>query len=172
MTKYYTGIGSRETPKQILKYMENVASKLVGLGYILRSGGADGADSAFEKGCDKANGRKEIYIPWHRFNNRIEDIENGVIIPNLPKGAKLAATVHYAFDNLPLSFKKLHSRNPFQLLGQNLKVKSEFVICWTRNRKEVGGTATNIKLAIQYKVPVYNLAISSDKLKFEKEVLK
>jgi hypothetical protein len=41
--KYYAGIGSRETPKDILDLISKIAIKLESLGYTLRSGGADGA---------------------------------------------------------------------------------------------------------------------------------
>jgi predicted Rossmann fold nucleotide-binding protein DprA/Smf involved in DNA uptake len=64
--KYYTGIGSRETPEDILEFMKEIASKLESLGWILRSGGAPGADLAFENGVKE---KKEIYIPWKGFNN-------------------------------------------------------------------------------------------------------
>ena len=66
---YYTGIGSRDTPKKYLRYMELAATYLAENGLILRSGGADGADTAFEKGCDFVNGKKEIFLPWQNFNN-------------------------------------------------------------------------------------------------------
>lgn len=63
--KYYTGIGSRSTPKDILNIMVKLSAKLNKEGYILRSGGADGADLAFEQ----ASTNKEIYLPWKGFNN-------------------------------------------------------------------------------------------------------
>ena len=44
---YYTGIGARTTPNDVLKDMTNIASNLEQSGFILRSGGANGADSAF-----------------------------------------------------------------------------------------------------------------------------
>jgi predicted Rossmann fold nucleotide-binding protein DprA/Smf involved in DNA uptake len=47
---YYAGIGARSTPPQILSVMTRLASKLEGMGYTLRSGGAAGADTAFERG--------------------------------------------------------------------------------------------------------------------------
>ena len=48
MYKYYTGIGSRKTPENILKKFKDIATFLETKQYILRSGGAEGADSAFE----------------------------------------------------------------------------------------------------------------------------
>ena len=62
---FYTGIGSRKTPKTILKLFTEVAIYLSKQGYILRSGGAKGADQAFERGAAK----KEIYLPWRNFEN-------------------------------------------------------------------------------------------------------
>jgi len=48
MSVFYTGIGSRETPRHICIYMSKVAKILDKRGYILRSGGAQGADKAFQ----------------------------------------------------------------------------------------------------------------------------
>jgi len=42
MNGYYAGIGSRETPEDVLKYMTRVARGLDRKGYRLRSGGAKG----------------------------------------------------------------------------------------------------------------------------------
>lgn len=49
--KYYAGIGSRNTPADILDLMTHLARRLDSRGYTLRSGGADGADAAFERGA-------------------------------------------------------------------------------------------------------------------------
>lgn len=40
--KYYTGVGSRNTPEHILRFMEAVGEAMASLGYIGRSGGANG----------------------------------------------------------------------------------------------------------------------------------
>ncbi|MBC7883816.1 MAG: hypothetical protein H7Y37_21205 [Anaerolineae bacterium] len=51
----YTGIGSRKTPANTLKLMQKIGYRLNNLGIRLRSGGAEGADSAFEAGARRAN---------------------------------------------------------------------------------------------------------------------
>lgn len=61
--RYYAGIGSRESPPGILALMVEVGKFLAQKGYVLRSGGADRADKAFEQGCDQVQGQKEIYLP-------------------------------------------------------------------------------------------------------------
>ena len=58
---FYTGVGSRKTPKDVLELMVKIAIKAAQNGYTLRSGGAEGADKAFEHGCDMVKGPKEIY---------------------------------------------------------------------------------------------------------------
>ena len=55
---YYAGIGSRETPIDILHLFKKVAYYLSTKEFILRSGGAKGADKNFEIGCDNNNGQK------------------------------------------------------------------------------------------------------------------
>lgn len=62
--RYYTGIGSRKTPDSICLLMTKIASLMSKKGFILRSGGATGADSAFELGSLKS----DIFLPWKEFN--------------------------------------------------------------------------------------------------------
>ena len=54
--KVYAGIGSRETPDTVLAILEALATVLARAGFVLRSGGAPGADTACEAGSDRAGG--------------------------------------------------------------------------------------------------------------------
>jgi hypothetical protein len=68
----YTGIGSRKTPENILKLMQAIGKRLGSLGIRLRSGGAEGADSAFEGGARRAFKEKHgleplIFLPYPGF---------------------------------------------------------------------------------------------------------
>jgi hypothetical protein len=54
------GIGLRSTPQTVLD--DAGAMKLGKEGWVLRSGAARGADSAFEAGADAAHGGKEIHL--------------------------------------------------------------------------------------------------------------
>lgn len=152
--KQFTGIGSRESPSGILALMTRIAEHLCSRGYILRSGGADGADEAFQNGCDNVNGSKEIYIPWRGFNNsasQLYTISEDAFL--------LASTIHPAWDKLSQGAKKLHARNVYQVLGPNLSDPVDLLICWTKNGKDIGGTRTAIVLARQYNIRIINLAI-------------
>jgi hypothetical protein len=161
MKTYYAGIGSRSTPPIILKKMYSLAVVLSRLGIILRSGGAEGADTAFEAG---ANHICEIYLPSPTFGynpNRIHSY------PEPTYSAMVMASKHHPrWQYLKPYVQKLHARNCHQILGRNLDEPSKFVICWTsdkcesnRNRTvKTGGTGMAIAIADEYDIPVFNLA--------------
>lgn len=152
---YYTGIGSRRTPEDICDLMTKTARYLYFKGYTLRSGGAIGADSAFEIGAGE---KKEIFLPWKGFNDNTSELYN------IPEEAyKIAAKFHPVWDNLKDYVKQVHARNSCQVLGKDLKTPSDFVICWTPKAKMKGGTAQAIRIAIAYDIPVFNLANEEDK---------
>lgn len=157
MNKIYTGIGSRSCPDDILGRMSQIAAVLASKGYTLRSGGADGADLAFEIGCDSVKGNKEIYLPWKNFNNNKSNLYK-----ISPEAYKLAESIHPAWSRLSLGAKKLHARNIYQCLGHTLDTPSDFLICWTSKGEKIGGTRTAIILAEQKGIPVYNLGLSCD----------
>lgn len=161
--KAYTGVGSRSTPIEVMKVMTALASKLEANGWILRSGAADGADTGFENGVTNPL-NKEIFIAWNGFSGR-KETEEGVYCL---KGAitqqaeSIASEVHPAWDRLSRGAKGLHSRNCFQVLGQDLKSPSKFLVCWAEIDKHgvpKGGTRTAWVLATQNNIPCYNLVI-------------
>ena len=154
MNKYYTGIGSRETPKPVLIFMTGLAMELEREGLILRSGGAEGADSAFRAGITNPKNCR-IYVPWDSFCPLLPSSQK-IVIGNHSEYAKIASEIHPAWDRLTPGAKLLHTRNVAQILGED-GVHSKFVVCWTKDGLAIGGTATAIKLARKYKIPVYNL---------------
>jgi hypothetical protein len=158
--RYYTGIGSRETPPDVMNIITALATALGVAGFVLRSGGADGADSAFEWGARDAGVASEIYLPWKGFNGNQSELF-GVTAPAL----ELAESVHPAWQAPGQGPRKMHARNCYQVLGRSLESPSEFVVCWTpdgceteraRTRK-TGGTATGIVLALRRGIEVFNL---------------
>lgn len=152
MNKYYTGIGSRSTPPEILLKMNEIAKFLAKKGYILRSGGASGADyDGFEKACDEVGGRKEIFLPWKGFNNNKSEL----LWPQ--EAWAIAESVHPAWENCSVNVRCLHARNVCQILGYELDNPSLFVVCWTENGEIVGGTATALTLATKNKIKIFNL---------------
>lgn len=150
--KFYGGIGSRETPRDVFERMIAIGRKLAEAGYTLRSGGADGADSAFERGCDEVRGSKEIFLPWKGFNKH----SSALCMPS-QEAKNIAARIHPVWEQLSHGAKLLHARNIHQILGRNLQEPVEFVICWTMGGGIRGGTATAMKLATEHGIQVYNL---------------
>lgn len=150
---YYTGVGSRETPQEVLGQMYHFAKNMANHGQILRTGGANGADDAFAKGAqDSRNPLVEIYLPWQGFNNWCSPF-NHVSDDAL----MIAKEVHPAWHRLSLAAKKLHGRNVYQVLGDKLDKPSALLVCWTKNGELIGGTRTAIVLAHMYNIPVFNL---------------
>ncbi len=94
MAKIYTGIGSRQTPADVLALMTRIAQTLDAEGYILRSGGAVGADTAFAQGAT----RREIFLPWPNFNS----VRDGIVVhgPTSAQAEALARTIHPAWNRL------------------------------------------------------------------------
>lgn len=140
---YYAGIGSRQTPDHILELMAELARYLAGKGWILRSGGAAGADQAFEH----AAGGGEIFTA-HGFIPAWTRIFTEYFHPNP------SALTPYA--------RRLMDRNAMQILGMEGDFPVEFVVCWTKDGKKVGGTAQAIRIAEFYHIPIYNLAIDGE----------
>ena len=154
---YYAGIGSRETPSGIIALFERVAAYLAQQGFVLRSGHADGADIAFEKGCDKAGGKKEIYLPWVGFNGSSSNL-----IVKDKRAFEIAEKFHPYWNNLKAGATKLHARNTHQILGRDFDTPSAFVLCWTKDGAKIGGTAQAIRIAERYGVSVCNVGRCDD----------
>ena len=156
---FYTGIGSRKTPAEICNLMTEVAGALEAQGWKLRSGHAEGADLAFEKGViDPRN--KEIYIPWPGFND-----SPSILHQITDEMCDMAARFHPNWSSLLRGARKLHARNCCQVLGEDLKTPSAFVMCWTPDgsdgteiTRRTGGTGQALRIANYYKIPIYNLA--------------
>lgn len=148
--KIYAGIGSRETPIEVCEQMTDFARRLSALGYLLRSGGADGADAAFERGAT----HKQIFLPWDGFNGRKKD-NISYFVPDYTE--LYLNKYHPAPDRLSQGGKKLMSRNANQVLGLNLSIPAEFILCWTKDGKASGGTGFAIRMANDLGIPVYNL---------------
>lgn len=151
MSIYYAGIGSRSTPKEVLEAFEYLGEELAKRGYVLRSGGANGADSAFEKGCTKANGEKEIYLPWKCFNNNNSPLYSYV---NSVEAMDIAKKYHPNFQILKPAVKNLMARNGYQVLGSDLRTPSSFVVCYTEGGQRGGGTGQALRIASDHSIMI------------------
>lgn len=151
----YAGIGSRETPSDICYTMTNIARKLDDIGLILHSGGAEGADVAFERGAFK----KRIFLPWDGFNGKRID-GYSYIVPQYEES--LTKKYHPGAHHLKPTALKFMSRNSYQVLGPDLQSPVDFVICWTKDGKASGGTGQALRIADAYNIPIFNLKRPND----------
>lgn len=157
----YTGIGSQKTPKLVQEVMRLFA---LTMNSRMRSGGANGADTAFELGARN----KEIYLPWRGFNGHTTGIWQ--YTPEQTLFAREMAQEVYPVVIKP-NHINLFSRNVHQIVGlatcMDDAKPSKFVMCWTPDgciNKQTykwgvtGGTGIAILVAEVFDVPVYNLA--------------
>lgn len=155
-TMVYAGIGSRETPTEVQNVMSKAAKWLESKGYALRSGGANGADFAFEKGLDKNSKNKEVYLANTDYKkndtffndrsnagyaNQNTDIVFEDRYPNNNRNYIESASKNIALDlvnevhpnpkglnGIP---RNLMARNAFQVFGKELDSPVDFVLTWT-----------------------------------------
>ena len=150
MERYYTGVGSRETPVDMQMKLVAVAARLAMIGYTLRSGGAKGADRAFQQGAESVHGETVIYRAKGKFKHMIpawcfEEVKRHMP-PNRPP-----------FDSMEEHTRKLLARNMLQVLGEDGQVPSEFLVCWTPAGLTDGGTGYALRCAVAHGVMTYNL---------------
>lgn len=157
--KLYAGIGSRQTPPDILGIMTKLGHLYALDGWILRSGHATGADTCFEYGCIKGTGAKEIFLPWDGYNGAYHsDTDNGYYVINDSVAMQVAAEFHPAWNRCSPGAKKLHARNMQILLGADLQTPVHAIVCWTPGAEITGGTGQALRVAEKYNIPVFNLA--------------
>ena len=169
---YYSGIGSRETSSETLIIMTKLGQLLAEKGWVLRSGGADGADKAFEAGCDLGKGEKEIFLPWRRFNDNPSSLYfKSKEIPEALKlkAFELAKQYHPVWDELSYGAKCLHARNGFQVLGKDLNTPVSIVLFWSKYVLK-GGTSQALRIAATRDIPIFNVGIKQDRIKLSKHL--
>lgn len=162
LTRFYAGIGSRETPVKIQRAMTNIAQHLSDHNFICRTGYAKGADQSFYIGaapnCVVYN-PKEIVVPNGGISLDCTKFGNWHI------ALEIAEQYHGGWNHLGSFAKLLIARNTYQILGDDLNTPSEFVVCWTpdgatgKTTRNTGGTGQAIRIAHALNIPVYNLAI-------------
>ena len=164
-TVYYAGVGSRETPEDVLAKMVRVGELLAREGWTLRSGGAVGADSAFETGSDNAGGSKQIFIAedWMSAKRAQANVKGARsdIIGYDARDEEIATRALSALEKDISEYsrvgKALQCRNVRQVLGEDKVTHSDVVIAYTKGGALKGGTATALMIARQNGRPVLNL---------------
>ena len=147
-TMTYAGIGSRQTPKEILDQMTEVAKELESKGYTLNTGKTfggkeEGADQAFSKGTTKKN----LFAPEEAGDREM----------------KIAEEIHPNWEALIAKGSggpKLMARNTNQVFGENLNTPVDFVLFYaneTGGIRPEGGTGQAVEMARRKGIPTINM---------------
>lgn len=167
-------IGSRQLEQkqeyfEDIKLCYNVCMRLAQLGVTFTSWlcelGMDGiAQKAYSKAVDLGLAKEsqfEVYVA-DQYNIRRSTLprKHLAIVRNkdlISETERIASEVHPAWDRCNEWARGMHSRNCHQILGYDLQSPVDAVICWTPDGKIQGGTATAIRVALKYNIPVFNL---------------
>jgi hypothetical protein len=186
----YTGIGSHETPDDILILMRRIGYIMAMKGVALRTGEADGADRAFYKGVVDANKihrvkfKNEVFVAdspkeYHCVNDIVNIFSSDLMSTAPIQGFReTAVRIRGSWDNLSYFGAMRHIRNVAQVLGVDGNSPSRGMICWakpvnppkmtdTQIRYVEGETNTAYCTAILHNIPVYNLHDMEDRMYFE-----
>lgn len=157
MNRYYTGIGNLDVdmPMYWSSLIREIVEMLYNKEFILRSGGAEGTDSMFEK---HAGNKKETYLPFKGFNGSDSEL---YFISDEAK--QLAVKFHPMGERLLTSqYLNYHARKGYQILGYELDTPVEFIITCTSDINS-DGTSHALRIAKAYDIPIYNLHDMGDK---------
>lgn len=157
MEIYYAGIGSRQTPSDVCRKMHTAGRACAKLGFTLRSGGANGADMAFESGVDSVNGKKQIFLPFKNFNRNPSPFYG-----TTKEARAIARQYHPNWPVIGDHGRDFLARNSYQVLGPDLKTPSAFILCWTPDGKVSGGTGQALRIALALDIPILNFATDDD----------
>jgi hypothetical protein len=149
LTMTYAGIGSRQTPSEVLKQMTEMAKQLESKGYTLNTGitfrgKEEGADKAFSDGTTKKN----LFSPEKQGARAKEQT--------------IAKEMHPNPGALSGGGLKLMARNTNQVFGDNLDKPVDFVLFYAKETsnplRPEGGTGQAVEMARRKGIPTINMA--------------
>ena len=172
----YAGVGSRRTPPDVLDSMSDIAQTLGDAGTALSTGGADGADKAFETGALRTDAPITVHTPWPGYNGyrpgRDPETHIDIVHPTSTERlegrtyADLAREHHPYWQRCSRGARALFVRNvsilagAFDDDGRPLPVRA--VIAYTPNGlpvgREAGGTGHTLRTAASLDIPCVNLS--------------
>lgn len=172
---YYAGIGSRETPPEMLQLMEQLGAYYGDETFnrTLLTGGAKGADQAFTRGAMSVSGNVGVYLPTANFepgrprgegvqeeiltNDQLKQIEAHPIYDVIVHAAGYDPRIRPGKDFTRRAF----ARNVMQVLTSTLKTPVREVIGYAPLNDQgqaKGGTRIAFAIAQALGIPVHNLA--------------
>lgn len=184
MTKYFTGVGSRDITEEEYRLIVDIGVYLASIGYHLRSGGAVGSDTAFFKGVSIFYNHQyhqmvdeRVYIPWDNYDEQVFSASTPYV-RSLSKSDhatecfNIAESIHPAWGKCKRGARSLHARNVLQVLGDDLLQPSNLLVCCATPTKTgvKGGTNTAYMLAKKYNIPCFNIRVDEDRERILRKV--
>ena len=172
----YAGVGARRTPDAVLAAMADLAETLGRAGCVLSTGGADGADRAFETGALRTDAPVTVHAPWSGYNGyrpgREAESDIDVRLPGPADGIHgrayvgLARRHHPAWERCGRGARALFVRNVAilggALGGDGVRLPVLAVVAYTPNGladgREAGGTGHTLRVARELGIPAVNVS--------------
>ena len=152
-------IGSRETPPDILHWMEEAGANLVKAGHTIVSGNAPGADQAWARGGNAVDPtRVELCLPWRDFEYSARHPQNPIrwidAEPDQGRSAwKVAAMLHPRWDRLTMGARRLLARDVL-IAKDALRVVGYLNHC----KRGGGGTGFTFKVARHFEIETVDVS--------------
>jgi hypothetical protein len=151
------GIGSRQAPPPVIRYMVELGAAFARRGFTVVSGNAEGSDQAWARGANGVDPKLvELWLAW-RGANRTAIVPGNVVKvfsdlaeDDQQKFLKLAESLHPAWDRVGDAASKLLARNGKIVEGVDV------VVGWAQSATR-GGTLMAYKMAENFGVPVIDL---------------
>ena len=172
----YAGIGSRGTPDAVLAAVADLAETLGQLGCVLSTGGAAGADRAFETGALRTDAPVTVHAPWPGYNGyepgREPESDIDVRVPRATDAvrsepyADLARRHHPPWERCGRGTRALFVRNVAILAGalgdDGAALPVLAVVAYTPNGlptgRDAGGTGHGLRIAAELGIPAVNVS--------------
>ncbi len=158
---YIACIGSRETPPDVLKWMERTGAAIVKAGYHIVSGNAVGADQAWVRGANSVDpSMVRLCLPWLTYEAAAIHPQNAVTIldEDAPRSRRYfdrAEAVHDAWHHMTPGGQRCHARNAMIVEG---------ALTVFGFMSGTGGTTSAFKIAELLGITTYNVRNPSVRL--------
>lgn len=158
-------IGSRRLSAGAIAACESGGADLARAGYVVSSGGAQGADQAFMRGALGGGGRVVCYLPWARYeaealaSMRHLGGELSIEVYDPARDTEwlsLAEANHPAWERCSRGARSLHARNSGIVLGRASSERAAVVVAMP-SVDYSGGTMQGMRLSQTSGVAVWDL---------------
>jgi len=153
----------RDLGEEAKELIHGVAKALMAKGFTFRHTG--GEDNELQNLILQEEGFKETYLPWKKFNSKVED---PLVSKPSDDSFGIAVTYHKGYAKLPPAIRFIIARDVNALLGHDLTKPTTLVLGWSEDGleaigkekidfKKSGNLSYIIRIATDSNIPVFNL---------------